>query len=161
MNKIINCTADGEDVVLPQYETEKASGMDLRAWKYSLPSDLKNTQDFKEGGFTLMPHERVLIKTGLHIELDEDIEAQIRGRSGLALKHGIVVAQGVGTVDEDYRGDVGVILLNTSNEPFIIKKDDRIAQIVFAEVKKRKLKLADTLNNTKRGEGGFNSTGTR
>ena len=154
----INCTVDSEDIVLPKYESECASGMDLRAWKYSLPTNLKETLDFQEEGFILNTLDRVLIKTGLHIELPPDIEAQIRPRSGSALNSGISIVNSPGTVDEDFRGDIGVILINMSNEPFIIKKGDRIAQMVFQKVEKFNLNIVDKLQDTLRGEGGFGST---
>ena len=117
--------------------------------------------DFHESGFMLMHMERILIKTGLHIELPKNIEAQIRPRSGLALKHGITILNSPGTIDEDYRGDIGVILINLSQKPFIIKKGDRIAQIVFQKVEKFDLEIVDKLSDTVRGEGGFDSTGTK
>ena len=154
----INCTVDSEEIILPKYESECASGMDLRAWKYSLPTNLKETLDFQEEGFILNTLDRVLIKTGLHIELPPDIEAQIRPRSGLALNSGISIINSPGTVDEDFRGDIGVILINMSNEPFIIKKGDRIAQMVFQKVEKFNLNIVDKLQDTLRGEGGFGST---
>ena len=154
----INCTVDNEDIVLPKYESECASGMDLRAWKYSLPTNLKETLNFQEEGFILNTLDRVLIKTGLHIELPPDIEAQIRPRSGLALKSGISIVNSPGTVDEDFRGDIGVILINMSNEPFVIKKGDRIAQMVFQKVEKFNLNIVDKLSDTLRGEGGYGST---
>jgi len=154
----INCTVDSEEIILPKYESECASGMDLRAWKYSLPTNLKETLDFQEEGFILNTLDRVLIKTGLHIELPPDIEAQIRPRSGLALNSGISIVNSPGTVDEDFRGDIGVILINMSNEPFIIKKGDRIAQMVFQKVEKFNLNIVDKLQDTLRGEGGFGST---
>lgn len=161
MNQTINCTIDNDNITLPQYETTGASGMDLRAYKYSLPSNLKETLDFSDEGFTLKPHQRVLIKTGTHIELPENMEAQIRPRSGLALKHGITVCNAPGTIDEDYRGNVGVILLNTSDQDFVIRKNDRIAQMVFMKVEKFDLNLVDKLSETIRGSGGFNSTGVK
>lgn len=161
MNNKINCTIDDTNIVLPKYETEYASGMDLRAWKYAYPSDLKTTLDFTEQGLVLQPLERVLIKTGLHIELPPNTEAQIRPRSGLALKHGISIVNTPGTIDEDYRGDIGVILINLSNQPFTIKKGDRIAQMVFQKVEKFDLEVVNKLSDTMRGQGGFNSTGTK
>jgi len=154
----INCTVDSEDVVLPKYESECASGMDLRAWKYSYPTNLKKAYEFDEDGIFLDPMERILIKTGLHIEFKPNTEAQIRPRSGLALKHGISIVNSPATIDEDYRGDIGVILINMSNEKFLIKKGDRIAQMVFQEVKKFNLKIVDKLQDTLRGDGGFGST---
>jgi dUTP pyrophosphatase len=161
MYKTINCTIDDSNIQLPQYETVRASGMDIRAWKYALPTDLKTTLDFTEEGFTLKPLQRVLIKTGIHVELGEDEEIQVRSRSGLALKNGIVVLNSPGTVDEDYRGDIGVILINLGYDDFVIHRNDRIAQIVVVKVEKRELKVVDKLSVTKRGEGGFNSTGTK
>lgn len=155
----INCTVDSEEIVLPKYESEGASGMDLRAWKFSWPERLKETYDFPKEGIYLDPMERVLIKTGLHIEFPPDIEAQIRPRSGLALKHGISIVNSPATIDEDYRGDIGVVLINMSNERFTIKKGDRIAQIVFQKVEKFNLNIVDKLSDTLRGKDGFGSTG--
>ncbi len=157
----INCTTDDESIMLPEYESLYASGMDLRAWKYASISNLKVDYDFPEEGFNLQPFNRVLIKTGLHIELPENMEAQIRPRSGLALKHGITVLNTPGTIDEDYRGDIGVILINLGHHSFTICKGDRIAQMVFQNVEKLELVLVDKLSETLRGEGGFNSTGTK
>lgn len=161
MSNKINCTIDDANIILPKYETEYASGVDLRAWKYTYPSDLTTTLDFPEEGLILQPLERVLIKTGLHIELPPNTEAQIRPRSGLALKHGISIVNTPGTIDEDYRGDIGVILINLSNQPFTIKKGDRIAQMVFQKVEKFDLEVVNKLSDTIRGQGGFNSTGTK
>ena len=155
----VKCTFKGEK--LPKYETEGSAGMDLRANEYSLPSDLKNTLQFTQEGYILKPLQRVLIKTGLFIELPLNIEAQIRPRSGLALKNGITVLNTPGTIDEDYRGEIGVILFNASNEDFIIHKEDRIAQIVFNKIEKVELIQAESLNETERGNGGYNSTGTK
>jgi dUTP pyrophosphatase len=160
MNKTINCTTEN-GVTLPKYQTIGASGMDLRAFKYALPTDLETTLAFTEEGFVLKPFKRVLVKTGLKIELPADMEAQIRPRSGLALKNGISVVNTPGTIDEDYRGDIGVVLINMSDEDFIIKKGDRIAQMVFMAVEKFDLNIVEKLSDTTRGEGGFNSTGKR
>jgi len=154
----INCTVDNEEVGLPKYESECASGMDLRAWKYSWPNYLKETNDFSEEGLKLYPNSRVLIKTGLHIELPPDIEAQIRPRSGLALKNGISIVNSPGTIDEDFRGNIGVVLINHGDETFIIKKGDKIAQMVFQKVEKFNLNIVDKLQDTLRGDGGFGST---
>jgi dUTP pyrophosphatase len=157
-NKKINCTVDFEDEsFLPQYETEGAAGLDLRAWKYSLPSNLKQINDFDDKVFVLQPHERVLIKTGLHIELPQGIEAQLRPRSGLSLKHGIMAI--LGTIDEDYRGDVGIILLNTSNRVFEINYGDKLGQLVFNKIEKFDLQITTQLSDTNRGNKGFGSTG--
>lgn len=157
--KKINCTIDDSNITLPKYESQFASGIDLRAWKIYLP-DSKKEFDC-ELGFILMPGDRVLVKTGLHIELPPNTEAQVRPRSGLALKHGITVLNTPGTVDEDYRGDIGVILINLGKESFVIKKGDRIAQLVFHKVEKFNLNVVDKLSDTNRGEGGFNSTGVK
>jgi len=163
LNQKINCTVDSPNIILPKYESEYASGMDLRAWRYALPVDIKNGVDWEidDNGIRLFPQERVLIKTGLHIELPENVEAQIRPRSGLALKYGITVLNTPGTVDSDYRGDIGVILINLGNESFVIKKGDRVAQIVFNKVEKFDLQVVDKLSETIRGEDGFNSTGVK
>ena len=150
---------DDINIQLPKYETKMASGLDVRAWKYSLPSNLNIIYDFTEDGFILNPHERVLIKTGIHVELPQNKEIQVRARSGLALKHGITLANAIGTCDEDYRGDIGVILLNTSNEPFVIKKGDRIGQLVLMSVDKFEWEIVDELNTTTRGENGYGHTG--
>jgi dUTP pyrophosphatase len=149
------------EILLPKYETVGASGMDIRAYKYSLPEQLDKETDFPEDGFVLKPHERVLVRTGLNIQIPKDTEIQVRPRSGLALKYGITLANAVGTLDEDYRGDIGVILLNTSNKDFIIKKGDRIAQIILMPVLKFEWDVVKDLSETKRGEGGFNSTGVK
>ncbi|MFA7628634.1 MAG: dUTP diphosphatase [Candidatus Dojkabacteria bacterium] len=157
--QIINCTVDNSNVILPKYETVRSSGIDLKAWKYSSPRKLSKTLDFPEEGIVLYPLDRILIKTGLHIELPKNTEAQIRPRSGLALKYGISIVNSPGTIDEDYRGDIGVILINLGKYPFIIKKGDRIAQIIFQKVEKFDLKIVDRLSDTMRGEGGYGSTG--
>jgi len=157
-NKQINCVIDDQNITLPKYESICASGMDLRVWKYSLPENLKETHDFIEEGIDLYPGDRILIKTGLHIQLPPNTEAQIRPRSGLALKHGISIVNSPGTIDEDYVGDVGVVLINMGTEPFNIKQGDRIAQMVFQEVKKYNLKIVDKLSETIRGKDGFGST---
>jgi dUTP pyrophosphatase len=132
---------------LPVYETSASAGLDVRA---SLDEP-----------FTLQPMERALIKTGLFLEIPVGYEAQVRPRSGLALKHGITVLNAPGTVDADYRGEVGVILINLSNKPFVIENGERIAQIVFAQFEQASLELADKLSVTERGEGGFGSTGVK
>lgn len=161
MNTKINCVLDDKSISLPKYETICASGMDLRAWKYSFHYDLKTINDFPEEGFFLCSGDRILIKTGLHIEFPKNIEAQIRPRSGLALKYGISIVNSPATIDEDYRGDIGVVLINMGSEPFKIKQGDRIAQLVFQEVKKFDLNIVDKLSETIRGEGGFGSTSNK
>jgi len=130
---------------LPKYETVDSAGMDLRA----------NI----EAPIILKPMERMLIPTGLYIELPSGYEAQVRPRSGLAIKHGITVLNTPGTIDADYRGEVKVILINLSQEDFEIKNGDRIAQMVVAQHEKVEWQLVETLSDTARGEGGFNSTG--
>lgn len=129
--------------VSPSYETDGAAGMDL-------PS--------AEDG-VIMPGERKLVPTGLFMEIPSGYEGQVRPRSGLALKHGIGMLNSPGTIDSDYRGEVGLILYNASNQPFYYKKGDRIAQIVFAKVEKAAIEVVDSLSGTFRGEGGFGSTG--
>lgn len=159
MNQKINCTIEDESL-LPKYETVCASGMDLKAYSYTYPYDLATDFGVKEDWIiTLSPLQRILIKTGLHIQLPENIEAQIRPRSGLALKNGISIVNAPGTIDEDYRGDIGVILINLSDTPFVIKKGDKIAQMVFQNVEKYDLNIVDQLSITVRGEGGFGHTG--
>lgn len=132
---------------LPAYETPFSSGMDLRA-------------NLKEP-ITLAPMERFLIPTGLHIALPYGYEAQVRPRSGLALKHGITVLNSPGTIDADYRGDIQVLLINLSNDPFEIKPSERIAQLVIAPVVQAELILTDSLDKTERGEGGMGHTGMK
>lgn len=131
---------------LPQYATPGSAGMDLRAW---LP----------EGSVTLAPLERRLIPTGIRLELPSGFECQIRPRSGLAAKHGVTVLNAPGTIDSDYRGLVGVILVNLSAEPFTIESGERICQMVFARVETATLVAASALADSERGEGGFGHTG--
>ena len=132
---------------LPRYETTAAAGVDLRA-NIDAP-------------ITLKPLERILVKTGLFLELPIGYEAQVRPRSGLALKKGITVLNAPGTIDADYRGEVGVILINLSNEPFVIEDGERVAQLVFAEVTQAVWVETTNLSETARGEGGFGSTGVK
>lgn len=159
---IINCVLDDPNIPLPKYETEFSSGMDLRAWKYAFPENLEKTYEFEKTGFNkglwLQPFKRVLIKTGFRIELPEGIEAQVRPRSGLAIKHGITVLNSPGTVDSDYRNEIGIILINLGADPFHINKGDRIAQLVFQRVEQVKLNIVGKLSVTVRNEGGFGST---
>lgn len=131
---------------LPEYETPLSAGMDLKA----------NTSE----PIVLGPMERQLIPTGLHIQLPEGYEAQVRPRSGLALKHGITVCNTPGTVDADYTGEIGVILINLSNEKFVINPGDRIAQLVVSKYERIEWKEVRELDETERGSGGFGSTGT-
>ena len=130
---------------LPNYETIASAGMDLRA---NLAAAV-----------TLKPLERTIIKTGLFIELPIGIEAQVRPRSGLAAKKGITVLNAPGTVDADYRGEIGVILVNLSNEEFIINDGERIAQLVIAKHERAEWQQVEVLSETERGAGGFGSTG--
>ncbi len=129
----------------PSYATVGSSGMDIRA----------NIQQ----PIILQPLERLLIPTGLFIQLSEGLEAQVRPRSGLALKHGITCLNSPGTVDADYRGEIKVILINLSNEPQTINNGDRIAQMVIQKVEKIEWQLVENINQTDRGQGGFGSTG--
>jgi dUTP pyrophosphatase len=130
---------------LPGYETIHSAGMDLRA-------DL-------ESSVRLNPMERKLIPTGLHIELPEGFEAQIRPRSGLAFKHGISIVNSPGTIDADYRGEIKVLLINLSTEPFEINTGDRIAQMIVAKHEKIDWHEVEVLNETSRGAGGYGHTG--
>ena len=130
---------------IPAYETEQSAGMDLRA----------NIND----SITLKPLERAIVKTGLFIALPVGFEAQVRPRSGLAAKKGITVLNSPGTVDADYRGEIGVILVNLSNEVFVIQDGERIAQLVIAKHERVNWEEVNVLNETDRGAGGFGSTG--
>lgn len=132
---------------LPHYETFASAGMDLRA----------NISE----SITLQPLERAIIKTGLFIELPVGIEAQVRPRSGLAAKKGITVLNAPGTVDADYRGEIGVILVNLSNKDFMIENGERIAQLVIAKHERAVWEEVTVLSETDRGAGGFGSTGTK
>ena len=132
---------------LPNYETNASSGMDLRA---NLTESI-----------TLKPLERTLVKTGLFIELPIGYEAQVRPRSGLAFKKGITVLNSPGTIDADYRGEIGVILVNLSNEDFVIENGERIAQLIIAKHERAEWQETIELTETSRGEGGFGSTGVK
>ncbi|WP_435414092.1 dUTP diphosphatase [Polaribacter aestuariivivens] len=129
----------------PNYETEGAAGMDLRA----------NISE----AITLKPLERAIVKTGLFIALPVGFEAQVRPRSGLAAKKGITVLNSPGTVDADYRGEIGVILVNLSNEDFVINDGERIAQLIIAKHERVNWQEVSVLSETERGSGGFGSTG--
>ncbi|MDC7995035.1 dUTP diphosphatase [Altibacter sp. HG106] len=131
---------------LPSYETLASAGMDLRA---NVPEPS-----------TLQPLQRAIVKTGLFIELPIGYEAQVRPRSGLAAKKGITVLNAPGTIDADYRGEIGVILVNLSNEPFTIENGERIAQLVIAKHERAQWEEVEQLSETQRGAGGFGSTGT-
>ena len=133
---------------LPQYATALSAGMDIKAF---LP----------EGSITLKPLQRTLIKTGLYIELPEGYEAQMRPRSGLALKKGITVLNTPGTIDADYRGEIGVILVNLSDQDFVVEDGERIAQMVIARHEQAEWQEVEVLDDTERGAGGFGHTGKK
>lgn len=144
---------EGADLALglPSYETEGAAGADLRA--NLLPQD-------RDAGLHLGPGARALVPTGLRVEIPHGFEVQIRPRSGLALKHGITLPNSPGTIDSDYRGPLGVIVMNAGDATFHITHGMRIAQMVVAPVVQARFELADALSDTSRGSGGFGSTGT-
>jgi dUTP pyrophosphatase len=132
---------------LPAYATAQSAGMDLRA---NLAEPI-----------VLHPLERRLIPTGLHIALPEGYEAQVRPRSGLALKHGLTVLNSPGTIDADYRGEIGVVLVNLSQDDFVVNDGERIAQLVIARYEQAALVTVETLDETDRGEGGYGHTGVK
>ena len=138
---------NGSDFKLPNYETIASAGVDLKA---AINEPL-----------TLAPLERGIVGTDLKIALPEGYEAQVRPRSGLAAKHGITVLNAPGTIDADYRGEIGVILVNLSNESFTIQPGERIAQLVLAKYEQIQWELTESLSVTDRGEGGFGSTGKK
>ena len=140
--KIVNKS----DNQLPAYETVNSAGMDLRAY---LP----------EGAIVIKPLQRVLVPTGLFMEIPEGYEGQVRPRSGLAIKSGITVLNTPGTIDADYRGEVKIILINLSDTDFTINSGDRIAQIIFAKCEQMEVVNVETLSETERGTGGFGHTG--
>ena len=141
MIKVVN----NSSFALPSPKTSGASGLDLRA----------NIDQ----AIVLKPLERVLIPTGLRIAIPDGHEGQVRARSGLALKHGITLANGLGTIDSDYRGEIGVILINLGEEDYIIDRGDRIAQLIIIRYETIKLKQVEYLDETERGDGGFGHTG--
>lgn len=132
---------------LPKYETGASAGLDLRA---NIPKP-----------YSLQPLERTLVQTGIFLEIPVGYEAQVRPRSGLALKKGITVLNTPGTIDADYRGEVGVILVNLSNQPFVINDGERIAQLVFSKVEQAEFLEVKELSSTERGDGAFGSTGVK
>ncbi|WP_370582957.1 dUTP diphosphatase [Pontibacter sp. 172403-2] len=132
---------------LPSYQTLQSAGMDLRA--------------NLEAAVTLKPLQRALIPTGLFIELPEGHEAQIRPRSGLAFKHGISIVNSPGTIDADYRGEIKVLLINLSDQEFVVEDGERIAQMIVAKYERVAWQEAEELSDTERGKGGYGSTGTR
>ena len=137
----------GEGLALPAYQSAHAAGLDLLA---AVPED---------SPLTLAPGRRALVPTGLSIALPSGYEAQVRPRSGLAAKHGVTVLNAPGTVDADYRGEIGVLLINHGAAPFAIRRGERIAQMVIASVTRAELVPAASLSSTERGSGGFGSTG--
>ncbi|WP_299248875.1 dUTP diphosphatase [uncultured Lacinutrix sp.] len=141
--KIINKSAHP----LPHYESVASAGMDLRA-------------NIKES-ITLQSMERAIVPTGLFLELPIGVEAQVRPRSGLAAKKGVTVLNAPGTIDADYRGEVGVILINLSSETFVVENGERIAQLVIAKHERAEWQQVEVLSKTDRGEGGFGSTGVK
>ncbi|MEM8653946.1 MAG: dUTP diphosphatase [Pseudomonadota bacterium] len=145
--KIMRIAGSDPGIALPAYETSGAAGADLRA-------NFPDRQDVK-----LAPGERALIPTGLAMAIPHGFEVQVRPRSGLALKHGIALVNSPGTIDSDYRGEVGVIVLNTSQQPFEVTHGMRIAQMVLAPVVQAAIEEVTSLDQTTRGTGGFGSTG--
>lgn len=137
-------------VPLPSYETAGAAGADLRA--NLRPED-------RAAGLTLAPMARLIVPTGLRVEIPEGFEMQIRPRSGLAFKHGLTLVNTPGTIDSDYRGPLGVLMINLGAEPFVIAHGDRVAQAVVAPVVRATYRVAEGLGDTARGAGGFGSTG--
>ena len=137
-------------IPLPAYETEGAAGADVRA---NLPPEMRKT------GLEIAPGARALVPTGFSIEIPEGFEVQVRPRAGLALKHGLTLPNSPGTIDWDYRGPVGVILMNLGASPFVVAHGERIAQLVVAPVVRARFTLAESLSDTARGSGGFGSTG--
>jgi dUTP pyrophosphatase len=139
-------------VPLPAYQTAGSAGADICA---NLPVEMR------AAGFVLQPMERAIVPTGLRVAIPEGFEMQIRPRSGLALKHGITLPNTPGTIDSDYRGPLGVALVNLGAAPYVVSHGDRIAQCVIAPVLQAGFEVADALDSTARGAGGFGSTGTR
>lgn len=137
----------GEGLALPAYQSEHAAGLDLFA------------AVAEQAPLTLAPGERALVPTGLTIALPAGFEGQVRPRSGLALKHGITVLNSPGTIDADYRGEVSVVLINHGAEPFVVRRGDRIAQLIIAPVQRAHLSVVVVLSDTSRGTGGYGSTG--
>lgn len=134
-----------ESEIVPAYETAGSAGMDIRAY-------LKDPVE-------LLPGQRALIPTGIYLEIPEGYEVQIRARSGLAIKRGIGLVNGIGTIDSDYRGEVKIALINWGDEPFVISNGERVAQMVAARYEKVEFTVADELSETERGSGGFGHTG--
>ena len=148
--KVLRETWADQALALPAYQTAGAAGADLCA--NLQPED-------REAGITLQPMQRAIIPTGLRVEIPEGYEMQIRPRSGLATKFGITLPNTPGTIDSDYRGPLGVPLINLGSEPFVVKHGERIAQAVIAPVLQARYESVDSLSETDRGQGGFGSTG--
>ena len=151
---------------LPRYETPESAGCDLRAElnlineKFLFNAEAFSTLDNLVTELIIYPGGRALIPTGIKMALPVGFEAQVRPRSGLALKHGITVLNTPGTIDSDYRGDVGVVLINHGTEPFVVNQGDRIAQLVITQITQVQFVPVDELQETNRGTGGFGSTGS-
>ena len=146
-NLKIKIKSINNDISIPSYETSSSAGLDLRAY---LP----------EGNIKLSSKETKLIGTGLYFEIPEGFEVQIRPRSGLALKNGVSVLNSPGTIDADYRGEIKILLINHGSEPFIVEHKMRIAQMVVARYERIEFEVVKSLSDSKRGSGGFGSTGT-
>ena len=146
-NLKIKIKSINNDISIPSYETNSSAGLDLRAY---LP----------EGNIDLNPKETKLIGTGLYFEIPEGFEVQIRPRSGLALKNGVSVLNSPGTIDADYRGEIKILLINHGSEPFIVEHEMRIAQMIVARYERIEFEVVKSLSDSKRGSGGFGSTGT-
>lgn len=138
------------DLPLPSYETAGAAGADIRA---------NFTADLRDAGVVLLPMQRAIVPTGFRVEIPLGFEMQIRPRSGLAVKYGISLPNTPGTIDSDYRGPLGVALINLGAEAYVIRHGDRIAQMIVAPVVQARFEVVDSLSDTARGEGGFGSTG--
>ena len=150
-NLLISYLSDTErNFPVPEYQTLGSAGLDIRA---CLPLAERNN------GATLEPGQRLLISSGFKIEIPDGFEGQIRARSGLALKHGIALANGVGTIDSDYRGTLGVLLINLGSLPFNIKHRQRVAQLIIAPYSRVQLKIVAKISTTTRNESGYGSTG--
>ena len=146
-NLTIKIKSINDDIAIPSYETSSSAGLDLRAY---LP----------DGNIKLNPKETKLLGTGLYFEIPEGFEVQIRPRSGLALKNGVSVLNSPGTIDADYRGEIKILLINHGSQPFIVENKMRIAQMVVARYERIEFEVAKNLSDSKRGSGGFGSTGT-
>lgn len=146
MDIAIHCIAR-EGAIVPEYSTEGASGADIRA--------------FLDAPIIVPAGGRKLVPTGITVEIPEGYEIQVRPRSGLAVKHGITVMNTPGTIDSDYRGEIGIVLFNSGTESFVVENGDRIAQLVLASVPRAKYILTESLSDTKRSSGGYGSTGKK